>query len=199
MLFCTFLSAMCGLYCTQPVVLSRSPNLNWYWIHLYGYRNRNSSNRTPLMKVFFRLLSSETSNETTIVLSIDSLPRYVQWAGWKAWVSPLGSPPFCSACELPPHRSGSLVLTCTGLSVLPQATLSFPPPSSAPSSSLFPSFGIWPLCLSHVLPLCFLPHSACLPACCLSVHSPMPVSCFPPLPHSCSVVLGLSVLMQNDN
>lgn len=69
---------------------------------------------------------------------------------------------FVFFCELPPHRSVNLVLTCIGLSVLPQATLFLP---SIISFVLISFSMLW-----HLISL-FLP--------CPSSAWVLSVSCFP--------------------
>lgn len=81
----------------------------------------------------------------------------------KAWVSHSGSHPLCFSRELPPHRSGNLVVTCTSLSVLPQAMLSPLHPQLHSHLFFCPSaFALF--CLSRVLPRCFSPLCVWLPA-----------------------------------
>lgn len=96
-----------------------------------------------------------------------------------------GSPPLCYAGELPPYRSGNLVLTCTGLSVSPQAMLSL--------SQLHPHLFFHPSAFG----LFVFPHVlySLLSGCSFANVCFM----FSSLPRSCCVVSGLTVLMQNDN
>lgn len=88
--------------------------------------------------------ATAAEKETALGLEVGSYTNtFAPRCSLKAWVSRLGSPPLCFACRRPLGRSGILVLTCTGLSVSPRASLSSParPPPPASCSSSFPSPG----------------------------------------------------------
>lgn len=162
-----------GSYCTQSLVLLSFLNPKWYWINLCVYWLKNCSKWIILIEGLVQNWSSETSNETTLGLSIHSLPM----ALYNKLVGRL-------ECHVRAPLFFVLLMNFpTDLGVLfwhAQVWVSchrLRPP--APSSSLFPSFSIWSLCLPMFFVYAFSP-TLCLTAGCLSVHSPMSVSCFPP-------------------
>lgn len=63
-----------GSYCTQSLVLLSFLNPKWYWINLCVYWLKNCSKWIILIEGLVQNWSSETSNETTLGLSIHSLP-----------------------------------------------------------------------------------------------------------------------------
>lgn len=83
--------------------------------------------------------ATAAEKETALGLDVGSYTNtFAPRCSLKAWVSRLGSPPLCFACRRPLGRSGILVLTCTGLSVSPRASLSSPalPPAPRPRARL---------------------------------------------------------------